>query len=325
MIIELVRYGTELSHDEVVNRFQDRVDATEPSLASCGSTTSTTWGATTSAAYRLGIPRGVTNWREGKLAETLAAAYHVTDSPNSEESEVLLVLHGQSGPSLTSAACARAWGTPGYAVGCGTLPMSVHPRSVGDAPGTVDVHFSLVPVRTGCSPPFSGGRRRMELCDPPPLSARRPRRVQQGACWIQPDAAAESPRSGNRNTRPMAAYAARVVLPRQPTARGRTRAPGRPDPATTSSPARRPGHRRRARKAGEHVTMARRLGEPDARSAPRVPAGATRPDRSPPIVTDQLMDKAAGTHDCRVAMVRNFHRPRRRLGIQSDAGSAVGS
>ena len=43
-------------------------------------------------------PEALQKWREGKLADTLAETYQVTEGPSSEGAEVMLVLHGETGP-----------------------------------------------------------------------------------------------------------------------------------------------------------------------------------------------------------------------------------
>ncbi len=97
MIIQLVRYRSELSYDEVLNRFQERVDSYRavPGLLQkyyVHYTESNQFGG----VYVWESQEALQNWREGKLADTLAETYQVTEGPTSEGAEVMLVLRGES-------------------------------------------------------------------------------------------------------------------------------------------------------------------------------------------------------------------------------------
>lgn len=99
MIVQIVRYGSELSQDEVMKRFEDRADGyrSVPGLLQkyyVHYPESGQFGG----VYVWESREALQSWRDGQLAETLAATYRVTDGPTSEDAEVMLVLHGERDP-----------------------------------------------------------------------------------------------------------------------------------------------------------------------------------------------------------------------------------
>ena len=96
MIIQLVRYGSRLSDDEVMERFEDRSDRYRqvPGLLQkyyVSYPETDEYGG----VYVWESEESLQAWRDTNLAGTLAETYQVTDGPTSEVAEVMLVLHGE--------------------------------------------------------------------------------------------------------------------------------------------------------------------------------------------------------------------------------------
>lgn len=99
MILQLVRYGSKLSYDKVMERYKDRSDRYRevPGLLQkyyvCYSETNEYGGV-----YIWESEEALQKWRDTNLAGTLAETYQVTDGPTSEVAEVMLILHSEKNP-----------------------------------------------------------------------------------------------------------------------------------------------------------------------------------------------------------------------------------
>lgn len=94
MIVQLVRYGSTLSYDEVMERFEGRSDRYRevPGLLQkyyVHYSETDEYGG----VYIWESEDALQKWRDTNLAETLAETYLVTDGPTSEVAELMLVLH----------------------------------------------------------------------------------------------------------------------------------------------------------------------------------------------------------------------------------------
>ena len=99
MIVQLVRYGTKLTYDEVMERFEGRSDGYRevPGLLQkyyVHYSEADQYGG----VYIWESAEALQRWRETNLAGTLAETYQVTDGPTSEVADVMLVLHGDKTP-----------------------------------------------------------------------------------------------------------------------------------------------------------------------------------------------------------------------------------
>ena len=99
MIVQLVRYGSRLTYDEVMERFAGRSDRYREVIGLLQkyyvhySETDEYGGV-----YIWESEEALQKWRDTNLAGTLAETYQVTDGPTSEIAEVMLVLHGDKNP-----------------------------------------------------------------------------------------------------------------------------------------------------------------------------------------------------------------------------------
>ncbi len=95
MIIQIVRYKSGLSHDEVDRRFRDRSDRYRevPGLAQKYYVRFPGTGEY-GGIYVWDSPESRDAWRAGNLSETLAETYQVEGEPEKELAEVMLVLRG---------------------------------------------------------------------------------------------------------------------------------------------------------------------------------------------------------------------------------------
>lgn len=99
MIVQLVRYGSRLTYDEVMERFEDRSDRYRevPGLLQkyyVHYSEADEYGG----VYIWESEEALQQWRDTNLAGTLAETYQVTEGPTSEVAEVMLVLHGNKNP-----------------------------------------------------------------------------------------------------------------------------------------------------------------------------------------------------------------------------------
>ena len=99
MIVHLVRYGSGLTYDEVMARFQGRSDRYRvvPGLLQkyyVHYLETDEYGG----VYIWESEEALKKWRETNLAGTLAETYRVTEGPTSELAEVMLVLHSDKDP-----------------------------------------------------------------------------------------------------------------------------------------------------------------------------------------------------------------------------------
>ena len=94
MIVQLVRYGSRLTHDEVMERFEGRSDRYRevPGLLQkyyVRYSQTDEYGG----VYVWESEEALQKWRDTNLAGTLAETYQVTHGPTSEVAEVMLLLH----------------------------------------------------------------------------------------------------------------------------------------------------------------------------------------------------------------------------------------
>jgi len=94
MIIQIIRYKSGLSHDEVNQRFIDRSDRYRevPGLIQkyyVKFSKSGEYGG----IYVWDSPESLNAWRAGNLSGTLAGTYQIEGEPSRELAEVMLVLH----------------------------------------------------------------------------------------------------------------------------------------------------------------------------------------------------------------------------------------
>jgi heme-degrading monooxygenase HmoA len=93
MIIQIVRYKSGLTHEEVAERFQARSDGYRqvPGLLQkyyVRFASTDEYGG----IYVWDSPRSLEKWRETTLADTLAETYNVVEPPHTEMLDVMLVL-----------------------------------------------------------------------------------------------------------------------------------------------------------------------------------------------------------------------------------------
>jgi heme-degrading monooxygenase HmoA len=93
MLIQIVRYKSGLSHEEVVERFQARTDAyrSVPGLLQKYYVQYPT--GEYGGVYVWDSRESLTQWRETRLAGTLEETYHLTEPLTVELADVVLVLH----------------------------------------------------------------------------------------------------------------------------------------------------------------------------------------------------------------------------------------
>jgi heme-degrading monooxygenase HmoA len=94
VIIQLVRYGSKLSHDEVMERFEGRSDRYRkvPGLTQkyyVHYPETDEYGG----VYVWESQEALDRWRNSNLSGTLPETYQVTHGPTSEVADVMLVLH----------------------------------------------------------------------------------------------------------------------------------------------------------------------------------------------------------------------------------------
>ncbi|MGH3479738.1 MAG: hypothetical protein ACRDQD_23235 [Nocardioidaceae bacterium] len=99
MNVQLVRYDSRLTYDEVMERFEGRSDRYRevPGLLQkyyVHYSETDEYGG----VYVWESAEALQNWRDTNLAGTLAETYQVTKDPTSEVAEVMLVLHGNKNP-----------------------------------------------------------------------------------------------------------------------------------------------------------------------------------------------------------------------------------
>ncbi len=99
VIVQVVRYGSKLTYDEVMERFEARADRYRdvPGLLQkyyVHYTDTDQYGG----VYIWATAEALQKWRETNLAETLTETYEVTDGPTSEVADVMLVLHADKTP-----------------------------------------------------------------------------------------------------------------------------------------------------------------------------------------------------------------------------------
>lgn len=99
MIVQLVRYESRLTHDEVMERFEGRSDRYRgvPGLLQkyyVHYSKTDEYGG----VYIWESEDALQKWRDTNLAGTLAETYQVSAGPTSEVAEVMLVLHGDRNP-----------------------------------------------------------------------------------------------------------------------------------------------------------------------------------------------------------------------------------
>jgi heme-degrading monooxygenase HmoA len=99
LIVQLVRYNSGLTYDEVMERFVARSDRYRevPGLLQkyyVHYSASNEYGG----VYVWESEQALQRWRETNLAETLAETYRVTDGPRAEIADVMLILHDGSNP-----------------------------------------------------------------------------------------------------------------------------------------------------------------------------------------------------------------------------------
>jgi heme-degrading monooxygenase HmoA len=96
VIVQLVRYESKLTYDEVMERFEGRSDRYRevPGLLQKYYSETDEYGG----VYIWESEAALQKWRDTNLAGTLAETYQVTEGPTSEVAEVMLVLHGDKNP-----------------------------------------------------------------------------------------------------------------------------------------------------------------------------------------------------------------------------------
>ena len=94
MIIQIIRYKSGLSHDEVNERFIERSDRYRkvPGLMQKYYVKFTETGEY-GGIYVWDSPESLDAWRAGNLSGTLTEAYQIEGEPGRELAEVMLVLH----------------------------------------------------------------------------------------------------------------------------------------------------------------------------------------------------------------------------------------
>ena len=99
MIIQLVRYKSGLTYDDVMERFDARSNRYRrvPGLLQkyyVHYPDAEEYGG----VYLWESEEALQNWRDTNLAGSLAETYQVKDGPHSEIADVMLVLHGDRSP-----------------------------------------------------------------------------------------------------------------------------------------------------------------------------------------------------------------------------------
>jgi heme-degrading monooxygenase HmoA len=99
VIIQLVRYKSAFTYDEVMERFDARSNRYRevPGLLQkyyVHYPDADEYGG----VYVWESEEALQNWRDTNLAGTLAETYQIKDGPHSEMADVMLVLHGDRGP-----------------------------------------------------------------------------------------------------------------------------------------------------------------------------------------------------------------------------------
>jgi heme-degrading monooxygenase HmoA len=94
MVIQIVRYASGLTYDEVAQRFEDRSSRYKevPGLLQkyyVHYEQADQYGG----IYVWDSPESLAAWRKGNLAGTLAETYEIVGEPDSELADVMLVLH----------------------------------------------------------------------------------------------------------------------------------------------------------------------------------------------------------------------------------------
>lgn len=94
MIVQIVRYGTGLTREEVAERFESRADGYRE-VAGLLQKYYVRYDATDEygGIYVWDSQESLDAWRAGGLAGTLAETYQVVGEPTRELAEVMLVLH----------------------------------------------------------------------------------------------------------------------------------------------------------------------------------------------------------------------------------------
>jgi len=99
VIVQVVRYGSKLTYDQVMERFEDRADRYRqvPGLLQkyyVRYPDTDEYGG----VYIWESPEALQNWRDTNLSGTLAETYEVTHGPDAEIADVMLVLHEDKNP-----------------------------------------------------------------------------------------------------------------------------------------------------------------------------------------------------------------------------------
>jgi heme-degrading monooxygenase HmoA len=99
VIVQLVRYGSSLTYEEVMERFEGRSDRYRevPGLLQkyyVHYSETDEYGG----VYIWESEAALQRWRDTNLAGTLAETYQVTNGPTSEVADVMLILHGDKNP-----------------------------------------------------------------------------------------------------------------------------------------------------------------------------------------------------------------------------------
>jgi heme-degrading monooxygenase HmoA len=99
VIVQVVRYGSKLTYEEVMERFENRSDSYRdvPGLLQkyyVRYPDTDEYGGVYVWESREALQR----WRDTNLAGTLAATYEVTHGPTEEIADVMLVLHENEHP-----------------------------------------------------------------------------------------------------------------------------------------------------------------------------------------------------------------------------------
>src|SRR5262245_20047023 len=94
MIVQIVRYKSGLSHEEVAHRFEQRAERYRhvPGLLQKYYVHFSETGEH-GGIYLWDTPEAYEAWRRTNLAETLETTYEVTEAPTVETADVMLVLN----------------------------------------------------------------------------------------------------------------------------------------------------------------------------------------------------------------------------------------
>ncbi len=94
MIVQIVRYQSGLTHEQVDERFRARADAYR-SVPGLLQKYYVHFGESGEhgGIYVWDSPESLASWREGQLAGTLERTYEVLQPPTVETADVMLVLH----------------------------------------------------------------------------------------------------------------------------------------------------------------------------------------------------------------------------------------